>query len=215
MHINKINNDTNFKMALKINKKALPELEKLPIEKIKNIEEFGEKLKDLKLYNVHLNEKLCYEIRSANPEDKTDYLASLRDTEKYLGKHYSVTEYDGGGETTRGGWYPDEPPSFTNAYGKKAPEEYKRFKELDLNNQIEQYCRMLEKFELDRIAKEEAAVKAKREAEEAAQIALAEKTSTLTSMMEKFGYEEPVVEEQLVEKAEPKKNFFKRLFHLG
>ena len=194
MQINKIDNSTNFKMALKINQKAMPKLKELPIERLREIEEFGEKLKDFKLYDVHLNENLKYEIRSANPEDEYDYLAGLREAQSLCGKHYTLRGYDGGGETETGGWYPDQPQSFRTKYGKNAKEEYEKFKQLNLGDQIIQYCKMLEDFELERIAKEEAEIAAKKAEEEAARIAQKEKDDALNNLMHKYGYEEPVAE---------------------
>lgn len=216
MQINKIDNNTSFKMALKINTKAMPKLQELPIEKLREIEAFGEKLKDIKLYDVHLNERLKYEIRSVNSKDNYDYLAGLREAQSLCGRHYTRMEYDGGGETTIGGYYPDQPRSFITKYGKKAKEEYEKFKQLSLEDQITQYCKMLEEFELERIAKEEAEIAAKKAKEEAARLAQKEKDDALHNLMGKYGYEEPVVEapqsaveKQTIEKTNPIKRFFK------
>ena len=216
MQINKIDNSTNFKMALKINTKAMPVLKESTIERLNHIAEFGEKLKDIKLYDVHINENLKYEIRSANPEDNYDYLAGLREAQSLCGKHYTLRGYDGGGETETGGWYPDQPQSFRTKYGKNAKEEYEKFKQLNLEDQITQYCKMLEDFELERIAKEEAEIAAKKAEEEAARLAQKEKDDALNNLMNKYGYEEakPAVEELSIENTETETNFFKRLFHL-
>lgn len=212
MQINRVDNSTNFKMALKVNTKAMPKLRELPTEKLNQIAEFGEKLKDIKFYDVHLNEHLKYEIRSKNPADKHDYLAGFREAQRNCGRHYTITEYDGGGETTRGGYYPDQPRSFILKYGEKAKEEYEKFKQLDPFDQVIQYCKILDDFEIDRITQEEtkiAAEKAKQEAEMAAQRA---KEEALNNLIDKYGYEEPVVEvaeKETVTKNSRIKEFFK------
>ena len=56
MKINKIqNNNTNFKMALKINPKLRADIEKRGLGYTKDLEKLGKDVKDVKLFNI------CYE----------------------------------------------------------------------------------------------------------------------------------------------------------
>ena len=76
MRINKIDNNVNFHMALKIDKAARGKLRELPVEQIEDLGKFAEKIQDLKLFNVQLNDNLEYSIRSADPKDGLDYIGS-------------------------------------------------------------------------------------------------------------------------------------------
>jgi len=210
MRINKVDNNTNFKMALKVDMAARPKLKSLPIEEFNKINSLGEKIKDTTLFNVHLNKDMNYEIRYALSENKTDYLAKLRKEESLLGKHYEYTNLCGGCEETVGGWYPDQPQIFRTLYGEKAKEEYDKFKKLSFEDQLAQYSEMLEKFELDSIAKQkEKAMKAAEKAKAAA-TAEEQKETALNNLLEKYGYEETAVK---TDTNEGKKGFFRRLFH--
>ena len=210
MRVNKIDNNTNFKMALKVDIAARPKLKSLPIEKVNKINEFGEKIKGITRYNVHLNKDMNYEIRHSLPEDKIDYLAKLRKEEAILGKHYEYTNLCGGCEETVGGWYPDQPQIFRTLYGEKAKQEYDKFKKLSFEDQLAQYSEMLEKVELDNIAKQkEEAIEAAKKAKAVA-TAEEQKETALNNLLEKYGYEEPAVK---IDKNEDKKGFFKKIFH--
>ena len=209
MRINKIDNNVNFQMALKIDKAARAELSGLPVEHIEEIGKFAETIKDLKLFNVHLNDKLEYSIRNSVPGSKKNYLEEFRFEESRLGKHYSRTEYDGGGEVEIGGFYPDTPWEFRTRYGNNAKDEYAMFKKLNLREQIGKLSRILEELELDRIAKEDAAAAAKRAAEEAARVAREQKTAAIDKLLDQYGYDVPKPAE--IPPAE-KRNFFQRLF---
>ena len=210
MRVNKVDNNPYFKMALKVDVAARPKLKSLPIEKVNKINEFGEKIKNITRYNVHLNKDMNYEIRHFSPADKTDYFAKLRKEESLLGKQYEYTNLCGGCEETVGGWYPDQPQAFRILYGEKAKEEYNKFKKLSLEDKLVQYTEMLEKVELDNIAKQkEEAMKAAEKAKAAA-TAEEQKETALNNLLEKYGYEEPAVK---IDKNENKKGFFRRLFH--
>ena len=210
MRVNKIDNNTNFKMALKVDIAARPKLKTLPIEVVNKMDKFGEKIKDITRYNVHLNKDMNYEIRHSLPEDKIDYLAKLRKEESILGKHYEYTGYCGGCEETVGGWYPDQPQIFRTLYGEKAKEEYNKFKELNIEDQLAQYSKMLEKVELDNIAKQkEEAIEAAKKAK-AAETAEEQKETALNNLIERYGYEENAVK---INTSKDKKGFFKKIFH--
>ena len=210
MLVNKVENNMNFKMALKVDVAARPKLKSLPIEKVNKINEFGEKIKGITRYNVHLNKDMNYEIRHSLPEDKIDYLAKLRKEEAILGKHYEYTNLCGGCEETVGGWYPDQPQIFRTLYGEKAKQEYDKFKKLSFEDQLAQYSEMLEKVELDNIAKQkEEAIEAAKKAKAVA-TAEEQKETALNNLLEKYGYEEPAVK---IDKNEDKKGFFKKIFH--
>ena len=223
MHVNKIDNGVNFQMALKINKKAMPELKKLPIERLEEYKKFAEEIKDLKLYNVHIGEDLKIEVMSANPADKSPYFSWLKETESKLGKHYSYTSYDGGGETTTGGWYPDQPRTFVEKYGDKAKEEYEKFKKLDTLHQAGEYSRILEERELKAIEAKRLEDEARLAEERAAKLAQEEKDAAVKSLLDEYGYEEVVeeVKEPIAAEAKavkPKnlfKSFFERLFKMS
>ena len=194
MRVNKIDNGINFQMALKINKKAIPELRKLPIERLKEYKKFGEEIKDLKLYNVHIGEDLGIEVMSTDSADKSPYFTWLKATESKLGKHYSYTSYDGGGETTTGGFYPDQPRTFIEKYGDKAKEEYERFKKLDNLHKAGEYSRMLEERELKQIEAKRLEEEARLAEERAKRLAQEEKDAAVKSLLDEYGYEE-IVEE--------------------
>ena len=214
MRINKIDNNVNFQMALKIDKAARGKLSELPVEQIEELGKFAETIKDLNLFNVHLNENLEYSIRSNVPGGKKNFLEEFRFEESRLGKHYSRTEYDGGGEVEIGGFYPDIPWEFRTRYGSKAGEEYGVFKKLGTRDQIGKLSRILEELELERIAKEDAAAAAKRAAEEAARVAREQKDAAINKLLDQYGYDVPKpAEVPPNEKITIKKrNFFQRLF---
>lgn len=168
MKINKIqNNNTNFKMALKINPKLRADIEKRGLGYTKDLEKLGKDVKDVKLFNI------CYEdnlytpkIKSVNPNDKKDYLQAFTNEESKLGKFYYVTC----GDETFGGYNPDEPQLFKFLFGDKAPEKYKKFKQLTGFGKLAELTRLLEEKELKKISDkkakeiEENAAKSKEEA---------------------------------------------------
>lgn len=84
MRINNVQSNQNFGMALKINSKLYPEIEKSGLSHIKKLENLGDDVKNVKMYDVCL-EKDAYDlkIRSANPNDNTDYLGNFRREESF------------------------------------------------------------------------------------------------------------------------------------
>ena len=215
MRVNKVDNNLNFKMALMVDMAARPKLMKLSAEEINKLTDFGEKIKETVLYDVHLNKDLKYEIRNFQPDDKMDYLAELRKEESILGKPYEYTNYCGGCEETVGGWYPGQPHIFRTMYGENAKKEYDKFKALSIEGQLAQYCEMLEKIDLDRIAKRKEDAIKEAEKAKAAMAAEEKKETALNNLFDKYGYKEAESEVIAAKAEEPetKKGFFRRLFH--
>ena len=205
MRINNVQSNQNFGMALKINSKLYPEIEKSGLSHIKKLENLDDNVKNVKMYDVCL-EKDAYDlkIRSANPNDNTDYLGNFRREESNLGKWHEFTCNSSGCEDTYGGYNPNEPQIFRTLYGKNAADEYKKFKEFDMYKQIGELSKLLEKRDKNNIAIREAQ-KAKKAAEleeaKAGELRLKEATNDL---MDKYKADFP--EEQPI-----KENLFRRI----
>lgn len=154
MQVNKIDN-TNFGMALKIDKGLRTELKSRPKEFLKILDNLGEEISDLKIYHVCFEEGKGFNtptIRRKKTGREIDYFSALKGEENNLGKYY---EAPAGmvGETV-GGFYPNEPRIFKQLYGDKAAKKYKKFKALDIYSQAAEYSRMLEKIRTKRLIQE-------------------------------------------------------------
>ena len=208
MRVNKVDNSTNFKMGLKIDVKAEPKLKQASLKTVEKFVKLGKKVRKIIFYNVFVNKDLNYEIRKCTYSDKTDYFAELKKEEALLGKYYEYTGYCGGCEETSGGWYPNTPMAFRELYGIKAQEQYDRFKKLSTENQLAWYTRILEKNLLNSIKKEEAKKIAEDEKRRAADKAEERRETAVNNLMKQYWYIDIGAK-----KTEPKKGFFKRLFH--
>lgn len=205
MRINSVKRNQNFGMALKINSKLYPEIEKSGLSHIANLEKLGNDVKNVKLYDVCL-EKDAHDlkIRRANVNDNTDYLATFRREESKLGKWYEYTCVSSGSEDTYGGYYPKEPQIFRTLYGESAATEYNKFKTLDRYKQVGELTRLLEKKDMARIEKENARIaqenaKLSKEKEEKLKL----QTAT-NDLMDKYKADFP-------EEQSEKKNLFRRI----
>ena len=212
MRVNKVDNDTNFKMALRIDVKAQPKLQKASMETIQKFAKLGEKVSKIVFYNVFVNKDLKYEIRTCAPSDKTDYLAKLRKEESFLGKYYEYSGVCGGCDVTSSGYYPDEPEAFRTLYGKKAREQYQRFKKLSTENQLAWYTRILEKNLINNLKIEEAKKAAEKEEFKAAEKAEKQKEAAIDNLMKRYWQSE--LGTGKTEKDESKKSFFRRMFRI-
>lgn len=149
MRINNVQSNQSFGMALKINSKLYPEIEKSGLSHIANLEKLGNDVKDVKLYDVCI-EKDAHDlkIKSTKTNDDTDYLKNFRHEESQLGKWHEFTCVSAGCEDTYGGYNPNEPQIFRTLYGKAAMEEYKKFRNLNKYEQVAELSKLLEKKDI-------------------------------------------------------------------
>ena len=111
MQIRSIDN-TNFQ-ALKISPKLRAELAKSTDRYLKSLDNYGETMADVKLYNVVFEENMnTPKIFHATKNTTRDYFAELKNEENYLGKYYERPAGDDG--DTVGGFYPDTPMVLEN-----------------------------------------------------------------------------------------------------
>ncbi len=143
MRVNSIDS-TNFQMALKLNPKTMPEkLKEKPMEYIISLNEFGDRIKDVKVFDVVLEDSFIPQIKKIGGVDSKDYFKAFKNEEKYLGEPYEVPAgFDG---DTVGGFYPKEPDIFRSIYGKDAEKKYSEFKKLSMLEQAGELSRLLEK----------------------------------------------------------------------
>ena len=202
MQIKSIDN-TNFQMALKLNPEKMPaKLKEKPIEYILSLNEFGNKIKDIKLYDVVFEDSFIPQVNSANPKMTEDFFAALKNEEQYLGKWYQRV----GSDEVSGGCYPKEPHIFRVIYGKDASKEYSKFKKMGDLEQAGELSRLLEQRDLKNLLAE------KRKQSEQNFQNLVEKAKKeqlnkeIDSLMNRYG-----AEAETPKKAE-KKGFFSFLF---
>ena len=203
MRINNVQNNQNFGMALKINSKLNPEIEKSGLLHIENLEKLGNDVKNVKLYNVCIEKNAHdFKIRSTKPNDNTDYLGQFRHEEGLLGKWHEYTCISSGCEDTYGGYNPNEPLIFRNLFGQTAADEYKKFKNLSKYEQIAELSKLLEREEQNRIAEEVA--KQSKEATKLAEEKIYNKKLKIATndLMEKY---------QVVDLVPEKKSLFRQI----
>lgn len=213
MQVNKIDN-TNFGMALKIDKGLKSELKTKPAEFLKTLDNLGEKVADVSMYHVVFEEGKGFTtptIRCVKKGSVSDCFADLKAEERNLGKYY---EFPSGmlGDTVSG-FYPNEPYAFKKLYGKDAAKKYKEFKALDTYSQAAEYSRMLEQLELKRMTQEAKANSEKKFKETIQRMQQEQHERAIDELLNK--YENDTIPETKVQKTESKgfwnvlKNFFK------
>ena len=204
MQIHSVDN-TNFK-ALKISPKLRAELVKSTDRYLKSLDNYGETMADVKLYNVLFEENMnTPKIFHATKNTTRDYFAELKNEENYLGKYYERPAGDDG--DTVGGFYPDTPMVFRKLFGENAKEKYGKFKRQDALTQAAEYSRMLEEAEIKEINK-----RAKEEAQQSFAETLKKENQRIVNkladeLIEKFGYEPP---KDIIEN---KKSWWQKLFN--
>lgn len=207
MQVNKINN-TNFGMALKIDKGLKKELQNQPTEFLDMLGELGNKISDVKLYSVVLEENKGLSnpaVRSATKANSPDYFLSLKSEEQNLGKWYEVPAGSLG--DTSGGFYPDEPYAFRKLYGKEAAQKYKEFKALNVYDQAAEYSRILENIEVKRLIEDAKTKSSKQFAEYVQKMKQQEHESAVDELLSRYQNDVVVTETQ----NNDKKGFFSRL----
>ena len=215
MKINPINN-VNFQRLL-IHPQMAENLKSHTMEQIQQLKDFGDRVEDIKLFDIVLDKDSRVRIKKSddNSPQYIDYFSNFRAEESKLGKHYSYTCYDGGGETEVGGFYPDLPRVFTAEFGKEAKAKYAEYKKLGLYEQAEFLARLFETREIRHIEAEKAreTEKLKKELEERTE---KEKISdAVDNLMKKYEMkiEESETEEPFRVIKLERKSFFKRIFH--
>ena len=143
MRVNSVDN-TNFRMALKLNPKTMPEkLKEKPIEYIISLNELGDRIKDVILFDVVFEDSFIPQVKKAGSSEVKDYFQALKKEEQLLGKPYEVPSgFDG---DFAGGFNPNEPKIFRSIYGKDAAKKYSEFKKLSILEQAAELSRLLEK----------------------------------------------------------------------
>lgn len=151
MRVNSVDS-TNFQMALKLNPQKMPEkLKEKPMEYIIALNEFGDRIKDVKIFDVVLEDSFIPQVKRIGGVDGKDYFKALKNEEKHLGKSYEVPAgFDG---DTAGGFNPNEPAIFRSVYGKDAEKKYSEFKKLGMLEQAGELSRLLEKEYVNSIVK--------------------------------------------------------------
>ena len=143
MRVNSVDN-TNFRMALKLNPKKMPDkLKGMPMECIIRLNQLGDKIKDIKLYDVVFEDSFVPQVKSVNTSITKDFFKEFQKEEQLLGKAYEVP--CGMCGETAGGFFPDEPKIFREIYKEDASKEYKEFKKLHQIDQAGELSRLLEK----------------------------------------------------------------------
>ena len=143
MRVNSIDN-TNFQMALKLNPKTMPEkLNEKPMEYIIALNILGDRIKDVKFFDVVFEDNFIPQVKKAGSSEAKDYFQALKNEEQNLGKPYKVPSgFDG---DFAGGINPKEPEIFRSVYGKEAEKKYSDFKELSILQQAGELSILLEK----------------------------------------------------------------------
>lgn len=143
MRVKSVDN-TNFQMALKLNPKRMPEkLKDKPMEYIIKLNTFGDRIKDVKIFDVVFEDSFIPQVRKTGSSEAKDYFQALKNEEQYLGKPYEVPSgLDG---DFAGGFNPNEPKIFRSIYGKDAAKKYSEFKKLSMLEQAGELSRLLEK----------------------------------------------------------------------
>ena len=151
MHVKSVDN-TNFQMALKLNPKTMPEkLNEKPMEYIIALNILGDRIKDVKFFDVVFEDSFIPQVKKAGTSEAKDYFKALKNEEKYLGKSYEVPSgFDG---DFVGGFNPNEPKIFRSIYGKDAAKKYSEFKNLSMLEQAGELSRLLEKEYVNSIVK--------------------------------------------------------------
>ena len=143
MRVDAVDN-TNFRMALKLNPDKMPaKLREMSMENIIRLNQLGEKIKDIKLYDVVFEDSFVPQVKSADASVKKDFFKEFKKEEEYLGKACEVP--CGMSCETAGGFFPDEPKIFREIYKEDASKEYKEFKKLHQIDQAGELSRLLEK----------------------------------------------------------------------
>lgn len=206
MQIHSVNN-TNFK-ALKISPKLRSELVKSTDRYLKSLDNYGEVMADVKLYNVVFEENMnTPKIFHATKNTTIDYFAELKNEEKYLGKYYErPAGFDG---DTVGGFYPDTPRVFRILFGENAKERYGKFKTQDTLTQVCEYSRMLEEAEIKEIRTNAQAKEQQSFAEALNKEAQRKINRAADELIEKYGYEPS---KEVVKINDSHKSWWKRLF---
>ena len=197
MRVNAVDN-TNFQMALKLNPEKMPEkLKEMPMENIIRLNQLGEKIKDIKLYDVVFEDNFVPQVKSADASVKKDFFKELKKEEGYLGKAYEIP--CGMCGETAGGFFPDEPKIFREIYKEDASKEYKEFKKLHQIDQAGELSRLLELRDL-RIMIEQEKEKSQLEVNKLMEEAKKEQSrKAVNELMDKYAEEKPV---------QPKKKWF-------
>ena len=211
MQINPVDSSTNFKMALKINPKLQSSIAKRGSDFLLALDSYGKKMSDIGLYNVVLDESINVpKIFRFNENAARDFFAELKNEEKFLGRYYEIPAGSYG--DTRSGFFPDEPRVFQKLYGKKAKAKYAEFKKLDIYEQAEKYCRMLEELDV----KQMVAQKREESIKKVNEILKKEKQEkldrTAEDLIERYRYEKPVEPVKTVQTKPDKKSWWKRIF---
>ena len=143
MRVDTVDN-TNFRMALKLNPDKMPaKLREMSMENIIRLNQLGEKIKDIKLYDVVFEDSFVPQVKSADASVKKDFFKEFKKEEEYLGKACEIP--CGMSGETAGGFFPDEPKIFREIYKEDASKEYKEFKKLHQIDQAGELSRLLEK----------------------------------------------------------------------
>jgi len=207
MHINSVDN-TNFRMAMKINPKLESEIAKKGQNFVTELEKYGESLSGVKNYDVIFYDSFTPQIKRADNTNNIDYFGKLKQEESILGKYY---ERNCGmvGETV-GGFYPNEPSLFIRMYGKDAKKRYAEFKKLDIMAQAAEYSKMLEECDIEAVLKSK-----KDEAERLAKVVKEEQEQetlkkSVENLINRFRYNP----EENIKKTE-EKSPWKRIFGFG
>ena len=211
MHINKIDNNPNFKMALKINPELKPEIVKEGADFLTKIDNYGKQISDIKFYDVVLDESIhTPKIYSCDKTKTKDFFAELKNEENNLGKWYEVPAGPEG--DSAGGFMPNEPRVFINLYGKEAKEKYKNFKKLDSFAQAAEYSRMLEELDVKKMIAEKKE-KSQKLINDLLKKEEQEKLSRVADdIIERYRYETPVKPAGTMQDKSTKKSWWQKFF---
>lgn len=208
MRIDKIDNRTNFKMALKISPKLHPDIVKKGNPFKDFLDNYGSSISDVKLYNVVFDNNIeMPRIFHHDSKITRDFFIELKGEEKNLGKWYDIPSGMPG--ESNGGFFPDEPRIFQRLYGKEAKKKYAEFKKMNIYEQAAEYSRMLEEYDVKRMVAQERekSAKAFREAEEKEK--LEKLNHAVDDIIEKYKYEEPKPDTNA---SKEKKNWWQKIF---
>ena len=211
MRINKVDDNINFRMALKVNPKLRPEIEKRGADFLDFLDSYGEKISDIKHYNVVFDDSLSSpKILNSDKSITRDYFAELRNEEKNLGKYYVIPSSFN--RISRGYFFPSEPRVFRKLYENDAKAKYAEFKKLDLYEQVSRYSRILDNLYVKRITPSD------RETINKSIIDLVENKSdknlspTIDEVLEKYKYDTFAKAANSSADLAPKKSFWEKIF---
>lgn len=205
MKVNNVQNTSaniNFKMALKINPKLRPEVEKLGPKWVEYFEKLGKRVENVKHYDVCFEDSVYTPAVRSVENPQKNYYSALQREEDQLGRFVYLTC----GDETYGFYNPNEPEIFRSIYGKEAPKKYASFRGIyDSGVQAAELSKLLEKQKLQRIAdmKTKEAAKLLKEAQ-----ILSEKeklNKSIDNLFDKYAGAIP-------EEPTKKKSFWSRLF---